>query len=661
MFYDALEKRDQPVFWAQLLRFTWLAFAYIVIAVYRFYLTQLLEMRWRAWMTAHYLQRWLAGQAFYRMELARFSGNGATPDNPDQRIQEDLNLFTTYSVSLSMGLLNAVVTLASFVGILWALSGGFAFTVGGSSYEIAGFMVWAALAYCVVGTIITHYIGRPQIDLNFQQQRYEADFRHHMVRVREYSEAIALDKGEQVERQHLDRRFGSVLANYLRLIKAQKNLTWFTNFFGQAAVVFPFIVAAPRFFAGAIQLGELMQIASAFSQVQDSLSWFVDNYSSLAAWRATTDRLTSFEESVAAQAQAPAAARSLEGAGGLSAQELSLALPNGALLLAGLSIQVPPGDSVLVKGPSGSGKSTLFRAFAGIWPFARGKVRDPGGHHVHPAEPLLPGRQPAQCPGLSRARQPLQRRGPAPGIGRSLAAATGIAPGREDAWSQKLSGGERQRLALARVFLKQPAWVLADEATSALDAPAEKTIYERLMAHGAAQRRGLGVDRRTGRRWKHSTGGAGSCTGFPRAAGRVRAARGVSWLSSRARCLHPASSLPEPRPAAAARFPARDPERRGADHDAADQRGAAGHIGEDQPAQQRRPHQVEELDRLGRRDVGHGERAGQAVVAQAAQDAADEKGKPLRPVGVCHASKASGRLNTITVIDCQTTITAGRS
>jgi vitamin B12/bleomycin/antimicrobial peptide transport system ATP-binding/permease protein len=481
LFYDALEKRDQPVFWAQLLRFSWLAFAYIIIAVYKFYLTQLLELRWRAWMTRHYLQRWLTAQAFYRMELARFAGGDVTPDNPDQRIQEDLNLFTTYSVSLSMGLLNAVVTLASFVGILWSLSGGFAFEAGGGHYEIAGFMVWAALAYCVVGTVITHYIGRPQIRLNFQQQRYEADFRHHLVRVREYSEAIALDKGEKVERQHLDGRFLSVLTNYLRLIKAQKNLVWFTNFFGQAAVVFPFIIAAPRFFAGAIQLGELMQISSAFAQVQESLSWFVDNYSSLATWRATADRLTSFEESVRAQdeAQRPQVE---QGARELAAKDLSLSLPNGSLLLAGLSLQVAPGDSVLVKGPSGSGKSTLFRAFAGIWPFTRGKVEIPADTMCIPQNPYFPDGslrdalaypEPASRYGDEALRQALEH-----------ALLPQLVPrlDQHDAWTQKLSGGERQRLALARVFLKQPTWVLADEATSALDTQAENTLYERLMA-----------------------------------------------------------------------------------------------------------------------------------------------------------------------------------
>ena len=490
LFYDALEKRDQPVFWAQLLRFTYLAFGYIVIAVYRFYLTQLLEMRWRAWMTAHYLQRWLAAQAFYRMELARFSGNGATPDNPDQRIQEDLNLFTTYSVSLSMGLLNAVVTLASFVGILWGLSGAFTFNWGGQSYVIAGFMVWAAIAYCVVGSVITHYIGRPQIPLNYQQQRYEADFRHHMVRVREYSEAIALDRGEAVERQHLDQRFASVLANYLRLIRAQKNLTWFTNFFGQAAVVFPFIVAAPRFFSGAIQLGELMQISSAFGRVQDSLSWFVDNYSSLAAWRATTDRLTSFEESVAAQARAqrPEVTQTSHD---LAAENLTLALPNGNVLLDGLSLQVAPGESVLVKGPSGSGKSTLFRAFAGIWPFARGTVQIPADTMSIPQNPYFPDGslrnalaypEPAGRYGDEELKKALEE---------ALLPELAARLDDQDAWGQKLSGGERQRLALARVFLKQPAWVLADEATAALDAQAEHTLYQRLME--MVKRRGGGI------------------------------------------------------------------------------------------------------------------------------------------------------------------------
>jgi len=493
VFYDALQNKDQAVFWQQLGRFTYLAFALIVIAVYRFYLTQLLQVRWRAWMTADYLKRWLADHAFYSLELARFSGKPeATSDNPDQRIQEDINLFTTYTVSLSMGLLNAVVTLVSFVGILWGLSGNFSFTLAGSSYSIPGFMVWMALLYCLAGSLITHCIGRPQIRLNFEQQRYEANFRHHMVRVREYSESIALDKGGQVERSHLETRFSSVLSNYLKLIKKQKNLIWFTSFFGQAAIIFPFLVAAPRFFSGAIQLGELMQIASAFGRVQDALSWFVDNYASLASWRATTDRLTSFEDNLIATAQqirVQAATKSiastdqLTAVGALTAHDLAIELPNGQVLLEQLELSAAPGDMVLLKGTSGSGKSTLFRVFAGIWPFSKGQTHLPAGAMFIPQRPYFPDGtlrdalaypQPASAYSDAALQQALTD---------ALLPKLCSRLDDQDAWSQKLSGGEQQRLAIARVLLKKPQWIFADEATAALDEVAEKTLYEKLQAH----------------------------------------------------------------------------------------------------------------------------------------------------------------------------------
>jgi vitamin B12/bleomycin/antimicrobial peptide transport system ATP-binding/permease protein len=478
-FYDALQERNVTVFWEQILRWTYIVAAYLVVAVYKFYLTQLLDLRWRAWMTQHYLQRWLANQAFYRMELSRFSGKSDAPDNPDQRIQEDLSLFTSYTMTLSMGILNSLVTLVSFIGILWTLSGGFFFNFGGSEYELHGYMVWAAVVYCVVGSVATHFIGRPQIGLNFQQQRLEADFRHHMVRVREYSEAIALDRGENVERGHLDLRFGKVLANYLRLIRARKNLIWFNIFFTQAASIFPLLVASPRYFSGAIQLGELMQISSAFGNVQDSLSWFVDNYPELATWRATADRLTSFEESVATQASAErpeVTASSYD----LVSHDLTLALPDGRVLLSDLSVRVAPGESVLLQGPSGSGKSTLLRSFAGIWPFARGKVEVPADAMCIPQNPYFPDgplRDALAYPEAAGKYSDEQLR---TALEHALLPQLSTRLDDEDAWTQKLSGGERQRLALARVFLKQPGWVMADEATSALDAQAEETLYGRL-------------------------------------------------------------------------------------------------------------------------------------------------------------------------------------
>ena len=492
LFYDALQNKDAAVFWTQLGRFTYLAFAFIIIAVYRFYVTQLLEMRWRAWMTTHYLDRWMANQAFYRMELARFTASKqpeaaaqpeqqVTPDNPDQRIQEDINQFTAMTVSLSMGLLNALVTLISFVGILWGLSGNFAFEVAGSTIDIPGFMVWAAVLYCALGSYISHLIGRPLSRLNFRQQQLEADFRHHLVRVREYSESIALDRGEAVENAHLKVRFSDALANYFRLLKTQKNLTWFTVGFGQAAVVFPFVVAAPRYFSGAIQLGQLMQISSAFGRVQDSLSWFVDNYANLASWQATTNRLTSFEESFKAivlKDQSFSATKSIA----IDVQDLTLSLPDGSVLLSQLNVQAQAGDRILLQGPSGSGKSTLFRAIAGIWPFARGRVARPLQAMFIPQRPYFPDGplrdalaypQPASTYSDDQLRSALND---------ALLPQLIERLDEPDAWGQKLSGGEQQRLAIARVLLKKPSWVFADEATSALDPAAEETLYQRLVA-----------------------------------------------------------------------------------------------------------------------------------------------------------------------------------
>ena len=482
LFYDSLQEKNAAVFWEQLGRFSYLAFGFIVIAVYKFYLTQLLEMRWRAWMTDHYLHKWMSHQAFYQMELARFApaAHGAHTDNPDQRIQEDINQFTSYTISLSMGLLNSVVTLASFVGILWSLSGAFAFTLGGQDYSIPGFMVWAAILYCTLGSVISHYIGRPLIKLSFEQQRLEADFRHHMIRVREYSESIALDKGEKVERSQLDLRFSSVLRNYLSLLKSQKSLTWFTVGFSQAAVVFPFIVAAPRFFSGAIQLGELMQISSAFGRVQDSLSWFVDNYSTLATWRAITDRLTSFEEGLSLQVPANHQLFATDSVA-LTSSDLNVNLPTGARLLAQATLNAKLGDSILLQGPSGSGKSTLFRSLAGIWPYASGHVARPTDVMFIPQRPYFPNGPLRDALAYPEAPTRYDDEQLKQALTDALLPHLADQLDQSDAWGQKLSGGEQQRLAIARVLLKKPSWVFADEATSALDAQAEDILYKRLL------------------------------------------------------------------------------------------------------------------------------------------------------------------------------------
>ena len=512
VFYDALQAKNEKVFWQEVWHFTYLAFTFVVLAVYKFYVTQLLEIRWRSWMTTDTLRRWMANKAFYTMELMRFNqtndnGNGSassmTADNPDQRIQEDINLFTNYTVSLSMGLLNSVVTLASFIGVLWGLSGLTSFTLGGSTYEIAGFMVWAALLYSAAGSVIAHYIGKPQINLNFLQQRYEADFRHHLVRVREHSEAIALDKGEQVEGKALDQRFAAVLANYLQLLIAQKRLTWFASGYGQSAIIFPLLLAAPQYFKGTIQIGQFMQIGSAFGYVQSALSWLVDNYPNLAIWKATTDRLTSFESSLntieqqkykqneaLTQVNPAQAATENVANNDLQLHNMALALPNGSPLANHINLTAQPGDAIIVSGASGSGKSTLFRSVAGIWPFSNlgavGQLMRPDGFDAQamfvPQRPYFPNASLRAALAYPDDANHYNDEALRTALDDALLPDLKTRLDDEDAWDQKLSGGEQQRLALARVFLKKPRWVFADEATSALDPVAEHTLYTRLLA-----------------------------------------------------------------------------------------------------------------------------------------------------------------------------------
>jgi putative ATP-binding cassette transporter len=502
VFYDALQNHDEAVFWEQLKVFGMLAAVFIVVAVYRFYLTQLLEIRWRAWMTKDFLNRWTTHQIFYQIELrqalAGHDGFRGT-DNPDQRIQEDIQLFTATTVELSMGLLDAVVTLGSFIGILWMLSGGFSFVMSGYEITIPGFMVWMALLYSVGGSVIGHFLGRRMAPLNFTQQRLEANFRHHLIRVREYSEAIAMDRGADFENVSLQNRFLQVVGNFKQLLAVQKRFTWFSSGYGQAAVVFPILVAAPRYFAGTIQLGELMQISSAFGRVQEALSWIITNYSNLASWTATTHRLSVFStqmETLRAISFAVVQPLGQDSppATELKTSALTITLPDRTVLLDDVVLKVSPSDSVLIRGPSGSGKSTLLRVLAGIWPYVRGwdakrqplpiseAVVLPSNAVFIPQRPYFPEgtlRNALAYPEISVDYTDEQMK---LALELALLPQLGSQLDTVGQWTQQLSGGEAQRLAMARVFLKKPSWVFADEATSALDEATEKIIYERLLS-----------------------------------------------------------------------------------------------------------------------------------------------------------------------------------
>jgi vitamin B12/bleomycin/antimicrobial peptide transport system ATP-binding/permease protein len=468
-FYNALEQRDGSQFQSLILYFCVLAAIFIVAAVYRVYLTQLLEIKWRTWLTDRYTRRWLDNRAYYRLEL-----QNRNTDNPDQRIAEDLRLFTTGTLSLSLGLLSSVVTLASFVVILWTISGPLSFAVGETEVTIPGYMVWAAVLYAIVGSVLTHVVARRLIPINFEQERREADFRFSLVRLRENAEGVALYRGENSEHRHLSGRFARIQANWAELMRYTKRLTFFQSGYGQVATIFPILVVAPRFFAGEITLGVLFQVANAFRQVENSLSWFVDNYARLADYKASVDRLLTFEdalERVALQEGAEGLVVEPAANGTLRAEGLDLTLPTGAAILAGGALAV--GRGVLVKGPSGSGKSTLFRALAGIWPFGRGRVSVPESARVLflPQKPYLPIgtlRDAVSYPATAGTFSDDQIRAVL-----DDAALGHLAPRLDEAdnWSMQ------QRLAIARALLHRPDYLFLDESTSALDEATEERMY----------------------------------------------------------------------------------------------------------------------------------------------------------------------------------------
>ncbi len=479
-FYDALQEYDWSAFWWQFGVFCFLAALWVSAGVYQLYLSQILHIRWRRWLTERALKGWLSNQAYYRIQIHQ-----STTDNPDQRIADDLDSFASLSLSLSMGLLNSVVTLFSFLLILWTLSGPLTIPLwGDSSVTIPGYLVFCALIYSVAGTWFAHWIGNPLVGLMFNQQRLEADFRFSLVRLREHAESVAFYGGEDREYGVFDRRFRRVVGNWWDLIRRRKRLNWFTTGYAQVAIIFPFMVAAPSFFAKRIQLGGLMQVTSAFGQVQEALSFIVRSYTNIAEYQAVVGRLAGFHDrliGLAAMQQAEQPIAIDRAGAGIEVGSLDLDLPGGAPLQRDITLRGGSGKPVLITGPTGSGKSTLLRAIAGLWPFGRGRIRLAEGSVLFlPQRPYLP---------LGTLADALDYPG------------TGTRPSREEMvqalravglshlvdqldvdgnWAQRLSGGEQQRLGFARVLLERPDIVFLDEATSALDEAAELMLYRML-------------------------------------------------------------------------------------------------------------------------------------------------------------------------------------
>ena len=490
-FYDSLQNKDLNGFIKLLLSYRWdekgfmpgfvpIVSIYVPLAIMRSYLTQFLSIRWRQWMTNRMLSDWLSDRAYYTIGLTTGVADKGT-DNPDQRIAEDIRDFAENSLVLGIGFLSKTVSLFNFSLILWSLSG--PMTLLGVS--IPGYMLWSAIIYALAGTWLTHLVGRPLVPLNFAQQKAEADFRFALVRFRENTEGVALSGGEAQEKSVLTGRFGEVARNWFRIMNRELKLNALILGYEQAAVVFPIILAAPRYFAGEIALGGMMRTVGAFSRVQDALSWFVVSYAELAKWRATVVRLTGFQAALAtAHALAGRGISVQDGGGAISLQDATVLLPDGTVLLDHPSFALEPGRSTAISGRSGSGKSTLFRAIAGIWPFGSGTIRRPAGRYLFlPQRPYIP---------LGTLRQAVTYPAAPGAYGKEavtealdLAGLGQLAPRLDEdhTWGQSLSGGEQQRLAVARALLLRPDWLFMDEATASLDPEAEAELYATIRKH----------------------------------------------------------------------------------------------------------------------------------------------------------------------------------
>jgi putative ATP-binding cassette transporter len=489
-FYDILQNLDKAAFLSAILRFCLLACAYIAQATYMLYLSQMLQIRWRKWLTDKYLGNWLSHQAYYRINFA------AATDNPDQRISEDINSYAEYTIDLGTNLLNSVATLISFLGILWLLSG--ALDIHFSSrtvVKLPGYMVWAALFYSVLGTWLTVKIGNPLVLLNFNQQRFEADFRFSMVRVRENSESIALYGGEKQEELHLRDRFNILMENFWRIMRRRKRLSWLTNTYSQAAIIFPVLMAAPRFFGGEMHLGGLMQTVGAFAAVHGALSYLITSYSEIARWHAVIDRLAGFTQTMDRLQQGAEIPRGAERIqipdSDIKVDSLNVLLPNGKVLVKDLCLDIEPGTHLLITGPSGCGKSTLIRSLAGIWPYSRGAISLPGSSTIMfvPQKPYLPlgTLLDALCyphpDGGAYRPEVLMEILEKCGLGHLAASLE-----KNEDWSRSLSPGEQQRLAFSRILLVKPDFIFLDEATASVDEKSEASLYgllERDLSHSA--------------------------------------------------------------------------------------------------------------------------------------------------------------------------------
>lgn len=474
-FFDALVERDLDAFWRQMLELVFIVAGIVGAGTARVWFEQALEMRWRHWLTTVYLDRWLGGTAYWRIE------NDGLVDNPDQRIADDLRLMASDTLRLSVGALHYAVDFFTFAAMIWGLSGALSFSLAGIDVHIPAYMLWAAVLYAVVGSVLIERIGRGLVAVDYEQQRREADFRHLLVRVRENVAQVAMMRGEPAESAGLKHAFAAIRSNWRRVMGYTKRITAMNALYVQSSMVLPYLITGPRYFAGEITVGTVMQLNSLFNRVRGALSWFVYRYKDLALLRSVFRRLVEFER--ATQARDRSGVRVSVGDGDtLRIRELTLALPDGAQLGQVGTLELAPGERLLVHGPSGSGKSLLLNAVAGLWRHGQGVIVLPRGKVVFvPQRSYLPNGTLHACLAYPDVEASL----PYPDAAAALRAVGLAGLVRELSlpahWMQRLSPGEQQRLAFARILLQKPELLFLDETTSALDLEAETMLYSLLV------------------------------------------------------------------------------------------------------------------------------------------------------------------------------------
>jgi putative ATP-binding cassette transporter len=472
-FFNALENRDRAAFYGQLWTLLALLGGAMASAVAALWAKQMLSLDWRRSLVHRLQGRWLQGGLHYQMN---FMPDAA--DNPDQRISENTRWATAMAVDLLIGLLGSVLTLVSFLGILWTLSGPLHIAMGASEFDVPGYMVWAALLYALIGSVLTLILGGPMVDINIRRNEAESDHRFALIRMRENSEGIALIRGEPDEDRGLRAAFGRVVGVMKELYGRERALMYLTSAYGMAAGVVPIVVASPRYFAGAITLGVLMQITQAFLEVTRSLNWFVDKFPLLADWRSHVERVAALEDSFEA-AEGLEADHTIslvvgpdeQGREVLAFRDLQVGHADGNVVIQDATAEIQAGEKVLIVGESGTGKSTLFRAVAGLWPWGSGEIRTPPRERMFfmPQRPYIPLGTLRAALAYPAAAKKFADAAMQAALERCQLAHLIPRLDEEDRWDRVLSLGEQQRLAFARLLLHRPRWVFLDEATAALD------------------------------------------------------------------------------------------------------------------------------------------------------------------------------------------------